>query len=386
MSTKNFSYKQRFASGKIDPALPLALLLLFFALLPIFSKPAPLEFISALGVIASAYFWRQSKNVIHSDDSDQTQDGQIHTGMVNETDFFQAVLPVWQNHVLSVKDQTESAVAQLIESFSSIIHQFDAAGFVAQDGHSESSSHTATMHLLKICQDELQPVIEHLETMILNKSNLMDTINSLATSTAALKDMADSVTTIAAQTNLLAINASIEAARAGVHGRGFAVVAGEVRRLSLISADTGKTITTRVGEIGSAVKETLNMAQKANDQDRAILLRSGHVVKAVLGHVQNLGDAATLMRNQGEVIRHEVENLLITLQYQDRISQILGVLDRDMEKLLGVINEHQDIPATSDWLSDLEKYYTMEDQYMNQAKTRSGSTAVKPAESEITFF
>lgn len=385
MSTIKFPYKPRFAFSKMDMALPLGLLLCFLTLLPVFFKPGLLELTLALSVLVTAYFWRQTKNTLNNDHTDIEQE-EPNSRLANEADFFQAVLPVWQNHVVSVKDQTESSVAQLIESFGSIIQQFDAAGFVAQDGHSESSSHTATMHLLKICQDELQPVIEHLETMIRNKNNLMETINSLATSTSALKDMADSVTTIAAQTNLLAINASIEAARAGMHGRGFAVVAGEVRRLSLISADTGKTITVRVSEIGSAVKETLNIAQKANDQDRAILLRSGNVVKAVLGHVQNLGDAATLMRNQGEVIRHDVENLLVTLQYQDRISQILSVVDRDISKLLDIFNDHQDIPSSADWLNDMEKYYTMNDQYMNQAQSRSANTSAKPQESEITFF
>ncbi|MFZ6818458.1 methyl-accepting chemotaxis protein [Undibacterium sp. Ji22W] len=364
--------------------LPIATLLLFFALIPIYVKPELLTFISTFGVMVVAYIWRQSKPVESAEtDIEQDTDG---LEITNETVLFQSVLPVWRNHVLSVKDQTESSVGQLIESFSSIIEQFDAAGFVSQDGKNDSSSHTATMYLLKICQDELQPVIAHLETMIQNKNNLMDTINHLATSTAALKDMADSVTTIAAQTNLLAINASIEAARAGVHGRGFAVVAAEVRRLSMISADTGKTITMRASEIGSAVKETLHVAQKANEQDKAILLRSGNVVKAVLGHVQNLGDAATLMRSQGEVIRHEVENLLVTLQYQDRASQILNVLDRDITKFLDVIEQNTVFPSADIWLSDLEKYYTMNDQFMNHTQSKSSNKPVAPTESDITFF
>jgi methyl-accepting chemotaxis protein len=105
-----------------------------------------------------------------------------------------------------------------------------------------------------------------------------------------------------------------------------------------------------------------------------------------LVHVQNLGDAATTMRNQGEIIRHEVENLLVTLQYQDRISQILSVLDRDISKLLDVISNGQEIPATADWLNDLEKYYTMNDQYMNQAQTRSSNKSAAPQDADITFF
>lgn len=388
--------KPALSFGKLDLKLLAPIALLVFAILPIFSKPGPLELISFFGVLLTAFVWRQLstpnpevKNTPPQAEAPKEIIITRYTPSDKETDFFQGVLPIWQNHVISVKDKTETAVAQLIESFSSIINQFDAAGFAAQSGDGESASHKATMHLLNLCRDELQPVIEHLETMIDNKNDLLEAISGLAASTADLKDMAHSVATIAAQTNLLAINASIEAARAGVHGRGFAVVAGEVRRLSLMSSETGQTITSRVDNITSVVKETLKAARKANDHDREILLRSGNVVKAVLGHVQNLGDAAELMRSQGEIIRNDVENLLITLQYQDRVSQMLSVLDRDIAKLLLMINQHQGIPSTAEWLNDLEKYYTMDDQHINHAQTRSSTSAgnaTDEPETDITFF
>lgn len=311
-----------------------------------------------------------------------------------QSPLLQSVLPVWQHHVIQIKTQTEHAVAQLIDSFASLIKQFDEAGFGGSTGEGESEQHMTTINLLRMCQEELQPVIEHLESMIASKSSLLESIGNLASFTADLKDMAHSVGVIAAQTNLLAINASIEAARAGEHGRGFAVVASEVRRLSAISAETGKTITERVNQVTEIVKTTLQTAQRANEKDRTQLFKSGSVVKRVLGHVENLGEAAEKMRSQGEVIRKDVENLLITLQYQDRVSQMLDVLDRDISKLLLTLENEKGLIDVAAWMRELENYYTMNDQRAGHTNTRpaphkitndSSSSAIEP-DADITFF
>ncbi len=407
-----------YQKGGVRLGALLPTLLILFAALPLFSKAGPLQFLSFIGVISVALVWKKwepaappeedrqvvtdiketeiqhivaepvdddhipSKDTYEADKSQRSFDNELD----NRSDFFKAVLPVWQSHIVSVKEKTETAVIQLIESFSSLVGQFDAAGFSSKIGESSSEQHQSTMHLLDLCRDDLQPLIEQLEKMLNNKSEMLEAIGGLATSTADLKDMAHSVGVIAAQTNLLAINASIEAARAGVHGRGFAVVAGEVRRLSQISAETGNTISVRVNEISAVVRETLRAAQKANADDRAVLLKSGNVVKDVLGHVQALGQAAETMRQQGEVIRNDVENLIVTLQYQDRVSQILAVLDRDIGKLITTYEENLAFPDKDQWMKELETYYTMNDQHFNHAQTKPPSKNSGEDESEITFF
>jgi methyl-accepting chemotaxis protein len=380
--------------GGIKLAYLFPTIVLIFASLPLFSRFGFLQFISFFGILVIVLLWIRwsGKKEIIPDVVEVRAAPIVHyvATTVEENDgkaeLLHSILPVWQNHVVSVKTQTEEAVSQLIVSFGSLIRQFDDAGFGGHSGQEQSAQHSTTINLLNLCRQELQPVIDHLHEMIESKNELLEGIRGLAESTADLKDMAHSVGVIAAQTNLLAINASIEAARAGEHGRGFAVVAGEVRRLSLMSADTGKTITERVNQIAETVKTTLKSAQKVNETDRVALHKSGQVVKDVLGHVQNLGDAAETMRSQGVVIRNDVENLLVTLQYQDRVSQMLAVLDRDINKLLLVIDEGKGLPTTSEWLNELEKYYTMKDQQHSHVQSRSAASSTEPQDADITFF
>jgi len=95
-------------------------------------------------------------------------------------------------------------------------------------------------------------------------------VNELNRLSESITEFVDLIKQISSQTNLLALNAAIEAARAGEHGRGFAVVADEVRSLADSSADAAEEVTKTVSHIRQQVKEVADTMQVGSDKVRGV--------------------------------------------------------------------------------------------------------------------
>ena len=300
------------------------------------------------------------------------------------------VLPVWRQHVAAVQGQTEQAVHSLAQSFASITGQFEAAGFKGTNA-AETDEDAATMSLLTLCERELQPVVTSMKHILESKGALLSSVHGLSRAAAELLDMASGVGYIAAQTNLLAINAAIEAARVGEAGRGFAVIAKEIRSLSQESAKTGKLITERMTQLAQIMQSTVHAANTASEHDQSAIELSGHVIEDVLAHVREISGNAESMREQGTVIRSEIDSLMISLQFQDRVSQLSAVIDADIGRLRDAVEQAQPVPPAQAWLHELQRHYTMPDQRLHLAPVKAAGVAAQaapaaPAAAQAIFF
>ncbi|MBS1208746.1 MAG: chemotaxis protein [Proteobacteria bacterium] len=159
-------------------------------------------------------------------------------------------------------------------------------------------------------------VISDISTTV---SQAGDRISGLVKRTDEIGSIASVIKEIAAQTNLLALNAAIEAARAGEQGRGFAVVADEVRKLAERTTQATTEISGMVEAIQSETREAVQVMQSAVPQARSGVasteaaaqslreMRAG--AEATLGRIREVADATREQGLASNSIAQQVERI-----------------------------------------------------------------------------
>ncbi|PPU95063.1 methyl-accepting chemotaxis protein [Xanthomonas albilineans] len=189
----------------------------------------------------------------------------------------------------------------------------------------------------------MEQLVEALEQVSGQSTTTVHYIDDMSQHLDGIFALLEDVKSIADQTNLLALNAAIEAARAGEAGRGFAVVADEVRNLSERSTTFNEQIRKLAHSSKDAiakVRETVShMASRDMDRSREARAEAAAMLDNVAAINHSLGDSMREISECGRAIDSSVAEAVRALQFEDIATQALGGVHTHMDRLAAINRE-----------------------------------------------
>ncbi|NRR21863.1 methyl-accepting chemotaxis protein [Brevibacillus sp. MS2.2] len=178
----------------------------------------------------------------------------------------------------------------------------------------ESSKHMANEAVAG--NQSVEKVSGQMDSINRSVSHSADVVRSLDSRSAEISQIVEVIASIASQTNLLALNAAIEAARAGEQGRGFAVVADEVRKLAEQSNDSANQIANLITEIQ---RETTSAVQAMDEGTREveagiqIAHETGEAFRRIMDSTQDVADQVQEISSVAEQMSAATEQVTASI-------------------------------------------------------------------------
>lgn len=207
--------------------------------------------------------------------------------------------------VAAAMTEMEASVREVAQAANQTLDQVMAVEKASEAGRSIMATNISTTHQLANKLTETGKVIGDVNNMSSNIGNILDVIRS-----------------IAEQTNLLALNAAIEAARAGEHGRGFAVVADEVRTLARRTADSTSEIRSMIEGLQQAVQRAVRVMNECSGEMESSVQQSSNAnssmeeIQAIITMISDMSSQIASAAEQQQATSAEISSNI------NRISEI----------------------------------------------------------------
>lgn len=240
------------------------------------------------------------------------------------------------------KSETDQAATAITE-LSATSHE------VAQNAELASDAATSADNETSQGRDIVNKALDSIHTMGENIEKNADIVEQLGSDISDITSIIDSIQGIAEQTNLLALNAAIEAARAGEQGRGFAVVADEVRTLATRTKQSTQDIQDKVEalqKIASHVVDSILENRESAKSTIELATDAGTSLDAITSAVSSITDMVTQIASAAEeqsVVSEEVNKGIVNINeladVTNQEAQQLSFSSMDLTQVTGTLRE-----------------------------------------------
>ncbi len=242
-----------------------------------------------------------------------------------------------------INDSMEEEFGQIDQLATAMTEMTSTVREVSDNATSASSS---TAEASKVAEEGNQFVDATITTINSLSSNIgasADAVNSVEERVEGIGSVVDTIRSISEQTNLLALNAAIEAARAGEAGRGFAVVADEVRNLAKRTQDATVQIQGMIEKLQQSAQDAVGlMGKSVREADVGVeqVTQAGETLSGIVDKVQHISDMNYQIASAAE------EQTTVAAEINESLDQVKEVVEgsvtvlKEVTEMADTISQH----------------------------------------------